>query len=208
MSWWPHLKQSETPCWLLSIARARGSSPTRYLHVAASSPRSVTFALVRGSKPLENAGPLTHSTAFSLLPPHTSHLVAVDSTETATSLPHVTERAPNYRSLLLISGDRDSRITFTRIAKRWRSARLLVADGGRTGLHMVLSRQPELVVLDAHLPDATASLAAPASAGWRLINSARPEVSARCPRGGGRHRGSSTAPHQEWSARHAQDAQA
>ena len=54
---------------------------------------------------------------------------------------------------LYISGDRESRIRFTRIARRWKGIRLLVVEGGRTGLQVAMDHRLRLVVLDDHLPD-------------------------------------------------------
>jgi DNA-binding response OmpR family regulator len=54
---------------------------------------------------------------------------------------------------LYISGDCESRIRFTRIARRWKGIRLLVVEGGRAGLQVAKDHRLRLVVLDDHLRD-------------------------------------------------------
>ena len=66
---------------------------------------------------------------------------------------HPASRVRVDGSLLYICGDPEGRIVFTRIARRWESVRLIVADGGRTGLQVATKRRPRLVVLDDHIPD-------------------------------------------------------
>ena len=66
---------------------------------------------------------------------------------------HPASRARAEGPLLYICGDPEGRIVFTRIARRWESLRLIVADDGRTGLHVATKRRPRLVVLDDQLPD-------------------------------------------------------
>ena len=63
--------------------------------------------------------------------------------------------ASGRRGLLLhISGDHAGRILFSRIARRWEGVRLLVVDRARAGLDLAAERRPDLLVVDAHLPDA------------------------------------------------------
>jgi DNA-binding response OmpR family regulator len=57
---------------------------------------------------------------------------------------------------LYISGDREGRIRFTRIARRWERIKLLVVEGGRAGLRLAERRRPGLVVVDDLLPDVAA----------------------------------------------------
>jgi CheY-like chemotaxis protein len=66
---------------------------------------------------------------------------------------HPTSKVRRDGNLLYICGDVDGRIVFTRIARRWESLRLVVADGGRTGLHVAKKCRPRLVVLDSHQSD-------------------------------------------------------
>jgi DNA-binding response OmpR family regulator len=54
---------------------------------------------------------------------------------------------------LYISGDREGRIRFAQIARRWKGIRLLVVEGGRSGLQVAMDHRLRLVVLDDHLPD-------------------------------------------------------
>ena len=58
--------------------------------------------------------------------------------------------------MLYISGDRESRIRFARIARRWTGIKLFVVEGGRMGLDMVADRRLGLVVVDEALPDMNA----------------------------------------------------
>lgn len=71
---------------------------------------------------------------------------------------HPASRAHVDGPLLYICGDPEGRIVFTRIARRWESLRLVVADDGRTGLQVATKRRPRLVVLDDHLPDLDAAV--------------------------------------------------
>jgi CheY-like chemotaxis protein len=66
---------------------------------------------------------------------------------------HPASKVRGDGNVLYICGDVDGRIVFTRIARRWESLRLVVADGGRTGLHVVRKCRPRLVVLDSRQPD-------------------------------------------------------
>lgn len=66
---------------------------------------------------------------------------------------HPTSKVRRDSNLLYICGDVDGRIVFTRIARRWERLRLVVADGGRTGLHVAKKCRPRLVVLDSHQSD-------------------------------------------------------
>lgn len=68
-------------------------------------------------------------------------------------MPHLGRQ---LRQVVLISGDRESRIGFTRIARRWENVRLVVAEGATAGVRAVVSERPQLVVLDAQLPDTNA----------------------------------------------------
>jgi CheY-like chemotaxis protein len=54
---------------------------------------------------------------------------------------------------LYISGDREGRIRFAQIARRWKGIRLLVVEGGRNGLQVAMDHRLRLVVLDDRLPD-------------------------------------------------------
>jgi DNA-binding response OmpR family regulator len=53
-----------------------------------------------------------------------------------------------------MSSDRENRILFSRIARRWHEVRLLVAERAHVGLHMTALHCPELVVVDNMLADA------------------------------------------------------
>jgi DNA-binding response OmpR family regulator len=55
--------------------------------------------------------------------------------------------------LLYISGDPEARILLTRVARGWGPVTLLLAEGGRAGLHMARDRRPRMILLDARLPD-------------------------------------------------------
>ena len=55
--------------------------------------------------------------------------------------------------LLFISGNREGRVLFARIAKRWDGVTLIFADSGEEGLDMARVRRPRIVVLDAQLSD-------------------------------------------------------
>jgi DNA-binding response OmpR family regulator len=55
--------------------------------------------------------------------------------------------------VLYISGDLEGRILFRRIAQRWETVKLLVADSGEEGIDLAMNRRPRMVVLDAHLSD-------------------------------------------------------
>jgi DNA-binding response OmpR family regulator len=59
--------------------------------------------------------------------------------------------------LLYVSGDRDSRIRFARVARRWERVKLVVVEGGRAGIRMAEQHRPHLVVVDDTLPDADAA---------------------------------------------------
>jgi len=66
---------------------------------------------------------------------------------------HPSSRIRIDGSLLYIGGDPESRIPFTRVARRWQSVNLVVAPDGRAGVQLATRRRPRLVVLDADLPD-------------------------------------------------------
>jgi DNA-binding response OmpR family regulator len=66
---------------------------------------------------------------------------------------HPSVQGKRQPTLLLVSGDGDSRIGFTRIARRWHNIKLLLAERGRDGLATAFLERPHLVVLDAQLPD-------------------------------------------------------
>jgi len=71
-------------------------------------------------------------------------------------------RAPGVGTrpvVLYVAGDHSSRVVFTRIARRWKQLRLVVADGARDGARIALVRRPRLVVMDGRLPDVPADLA-------------------------------------------------
>ena len=59
--------------------------------------------------------------------------------------------------LLYINGDREGRIGFAPIARRWERLKLLVVEGGRAGLRLAERRRPGLVVVDDVLPDVDAA---------------------------------------------------
>jgi len=69
--------------------------------------------------------------------------------------------------LLLVSGGSESRIAFTRVARRWRNVKLVIANGGKAGLEMARVWRPRLVVLDAQLPDADSARTVSALVGYR-----------------------------------------
>lgn len=58
--------------------------------------------------------------------------------------------------MLYVSGPADSRVMFTRMARRWRPLKLLVADGGEAGLRLSQERRVRLVAVDAVLADVDA----------------------------------------------------
>jgi DNA-binding response OmpR family regulator len=66
---------------------------------------------------------------------------------------HPSSRTRDDGPVLYICGEPEGRIIVIRIARRWQSMRLVVADGWRLGLHLAAKRRPRMVVLDAHLPD-------------------------------------------------------
>ncbi len=88
-----------------------------------------------------------------------SHLSLVHGEQRAAPRPTPNKtRNPSLRAgatgpVLYINGDCDNRIILRRISRRWRTARLLVADGGRAGMRTVVGHEPRLILLDAHLPD-------------------------------------------------------
>jgi CheY-like chemotaxis protein len=69
---------------------------------------------------------------------------------------HPAVTVPAGRPVLYISGIPQSRVLFTRIARRWRPVKLLVAEGGEAGLRLVEERQLRLIAIDAVLPDTDA----------------------------------------------------
>lgn len=70
--------------------------------------------------------------------------------------PSGTGPRPTPGPLLLVTGVPEHRALLTRLARRWRPLRLLVADGGHAGLRMCAQRRVRLVVVDAQLPDVDA----------------------------------------------------
>ncbi|HTZ09069.1 MAG TPA: response regulator [Acidimicrobiales bacterium] len=58
---------------------------------------------------------------------------------------------------LLVNGVPEHRALLTRVARRWRPLRLLVAGGGRDGLRLASERRLQLVMVDAQLPDMDAT---------------------------------------------------
>jgi len=69
---------------------------------------------------------------------------------------HPAVTVPAGRPMLYISGIPQSRVLFTRIARRWRPLKLLVAESGEAGLRLVAERQLRLIVIDTVLPDTDA----------------------------------------------------
>jgi CheY-like chemotaxis protein len=59
-----------------------------------------------------------------------------------------------FRSVLYIYGDSESRVVLARIARRWDGTRFLAAHGGREGVRLAVDLQPQLIFVDATLPDA------------------------------------------------------
>jgi CheY-like chemotaxis protein len=57
------------------------------------------------------------------------------------------------RLVLYVCGGPEDRILFTRIARRWKTSKLLVARSGEEGYEMAVSRQPRVVILDSDLTD-------------------------------------------------------
>lgn len=55
--------------------------------------------------------------------------------------------------MLYICGTVESRVMFTRMARRWRPLKLLVAESGELGLRLSQERRLRLVAVDAVLPD-------------------------------------------------------
>jgi CheY-like chemotaxis protein len=85
------------------------------------------------------------------------HLIS-DSAEPSEEVRRGQRAHPSSRRLvrgpaLYISGDREGRIRFAQIARRWKGIRLLVVEGGRSGLQVALDHRLRLVVLDDRLPD-------------------------------------------------------
>jgi two-component system, cell cycle response regulator DivK len=64
------------------------------------------------------------------------------------------QTSTRLRKVLLMSGDRDHRIRLARIARRWASVNLSVAERANHGLRMALVQEPKLVIVDTLLPDA------------------------------------------------------
>lgn len=54
---------------------------------------------------------------------------------------------------MLITSEDESRIGFTRVARRWNGVKVIVGQSGKGGMTMAQSEQPDVVVLEAHLPD-------------------------------------------------------
>jgi CheY-like chemotaxis protein len=65
---------------------------------------------------------------------------------------HPSSKTRGDGPLLYICGEPEGRIIFIRIARRWESMRLVVADGWQLGLQLAARRRPRMVVLDASLP--------------------------------------------------------
>lgn len=105
------------------------------------------FAPHRGTPPL--------SPVSSSVPSPIPKQGALDLSD-ASVLPSSSTRR-RIRRLLLVNGSAESRIGFTRIARRWRHVNLFLADGGKVGMELALTKNPHLIVLDAQLPDADAS---------------------------------------------------
>lgn len=57
------------------------------------------------------------------------------------------------RPVLYISDNDDDRILFTRLARRWATVKLLLAETGAAGLKLAIDRRPQMVILDARIPD-------------------------------------------------------
>jgi DNA-binding response OmpR family regulator len=55
--------------------------------------------------------------------------------------------------VLYVSGETDNRVVFARACRRWDALKLLVANGGRSGLQAATDRNPRMVVIEAGLPD-------------------------------------------------------
>jgi len=58
--------------------------------------------------------------------------------------------------MLYIGDDQECRIMLYRIARRLDNTQLEVASNGRAGRLLALSRSPNLILLDSHLPDCDA----------------------------------------------------
>jgi len=59
--------------------------------------------------------------------------------------------------VLYIGGEPEGRIVFTRMARRWQSVKVLVAQTGRAGLQVAVDRRLGMVVMHAVLPDVDAA---------------------------------------------------
>ena len=112
-------------------------------------PDLVILPLVRERRRLSLVGSPSLPTAFSRTP-----ALSTDDDERDLNPLHPSVQAWRLGTILLISGDRDSRISFTRIAKRWREVRLTVEEGAKAGMTTAIVDRPQLVVLDSELPDA------------------------------------------------------
>ena len=88
-------------------------------------------------------------------PPPSSHPGRPAGSHAPTSLPPGGAGCSRRRGpVLYISDDPESRILFTRMARRWQTVRLLLSETGRGGLRLALVRRPDVIVLDDRLPDA------------------------------------------------------
>jgi DNA-binding response OmpR family regulator len=59
--------------------------------------------------------------------------------------------------VLYISGDREGRVRFAKIARRWKGIRLVVVESARMGLQIAMDHHLRLVVIDDPLPDVDAA---------------------------------------------------
>jgi DNA-binding response OmpR family regulator len=57
------------------------------------------------------------------------------------------------RLVLYVCGGPEDRILFTRIARRWKHFKLLIAESGEEGFDIAVSRKPRVVILDSALTD-------------------------------------------------------
>jgi DNA-binding response OmpR family regulator len=54
--------------------------------------------------------------------------------------------------VLYISGDREGRIQFAKIVRRWKNMRLVVVESARSGFQIAMDHRLRLVVMDDPLP--------------------------------------------------------
>lgn len=57
-----------------------------------------------------------------------------------------------HRPVLYISGDREGRVRFAKIARRWKNVRLVVVESAWTGFQIAMDHRLRLVVMDDPLP--------------------------------------------------------